>query len=518
MQGKDLRPVGVQGGNALRECLATAKDPRTAIKNFVSENSLQTPSCSPAQEWLDLMGISRAEQHKEILTRLKDRLLSKVESMSTEKKLALLEKCFPYISIPELRDIPLTLFSNLNKVPVSYLVTLAQSPDLVKELPLSVRRQVWANEPDKALFRKEFNGLLNSYRMQSKTLGVVNGLSNVSTNQKKARAASKVLQEMVAILGDFQELYTQALKIIEVEYRTNPLTSYLSTLRLHLPLAVHESGVRHVAETDPLLASMLLRRVAEEEGIPKDDKVDKECQKILNEFYPSLLVSLVDDIIREEGDPEDFEEIFVKTVGECNPARLMVLEYMLNTIATDQADTKKFDQLLSLYVPPSSLILQLEEGRRLTVIARRLHGHISKHTNESNTTGDASKLQSLRTSSCALVVKTSSIAKVCCGVLVSFLQLLDVATKDQVEEEKEEKEVLHEELRQVLKELLASDPDVDTETLLKCGKIGFHTPLADAMKRLASSAKMESSDMSTTMVKLMGSDHASSNAAMKADE
>mmetsp|Transcript_33598 Transcript_33598/g.105800 ORF Transcript_33598/g.105800 Transcript_33598/m.105800 type:complete len:442 (+) Transcript_33598:574-1899(+) len=441
--------------------------------------------------------------------------------------------------------------------------------------------------------------------MQSKTLGVVNGLSNVSTNQKKARAASKVLQEMVAILGDFQELYTQALKIIEVEYRTNPLTSYLSTLRLHLPLAVHESGVRHVAETDatfrlcnlisnsskekdvlklmsdmepliersdPLLASMLLRtpefscllsntimtackRVAEEEGIPKDDKVlrlatrficlstndelhtlpsislphltkkgdkaspvDKECQKILNEFYPSLLVSLVDDIIREEGDPEDFEEIFVKTVGECNPARLMVLEYMLNTIATDQADTKKFDQLLSLYVPPSSLILQLEEGRRLTVIARRLHGHISKHTNESNTTGDASKLQSLRTSSCALVVKTSSIAKVCCGVLVSFLQLLDVATKDQVEEEKEEKEVLHEELRQVLKELLASDPDVDTETLLKCGKIGFHTPLADAMKRLASSAKMESSDMSTTMVKLMGSDHASSNAAMKADE
>eukprot|EP00960_Hanusia_phi_P065686 766182-Hanusia_phi.AAC.4 len=103
--------------------------------------------------------------------------------------------------------------------------------------------------------------------------------------------------------------------------------------------------------------------------------------------------------------------------GEFNPARLMVLEYMMNTIAagnlsmfakffiiviclvaSEQADTKKFDQLLSLYAPPSSLILQvfvslvgcnkanrpqLEEGRRLTVIAKRLHGHLSKVPYES---------------------------------------------------------------------------------------------------------------------------------------
>eukprot|EP00961_Rhodomonas_salina_P111405 1498957-Rhodomonas_salina.2 len=53
-----IKLVGVQGGNALRERLATAKDPRKEIKQFVDENSLAT-KCVPAHELLDLMGFSR---------------------------------------------------------------------------------------------------------------------------------------------------------------------------------------------------------------------------------------------------------------------------------------------------------------------------------------------------------------------------------------------------------------------------------------------------------------------------
>eukprot|EP00960_Hanusia_phi_P065687 766182-Hanusia_phi.AAC.5 len=286
MQTKDIRPVGVQGGNALRECLATAKDPKTAIKNFVSENSLQTPSCSPAQEWLDLMGISR----------LKERLLSRVDSMSIEKKLALLEKCFPYISIPELRDIPLvlhrtlieplipraqTLFSNLSKIPVSYLVTLAQSPDLVKELPLSV----WANEPDKALFRKEFHSLLNTFRMQSKC-------------QYKSEKV-KVFKQSFARNG-FHTRGFSGVICTDAAFRLCNLISNANKEKDVLKLMSDMESL--IERSEPLLVSMLLRtpefsclisntimtackRVAEEEGIPKDDKVRRGIGDIAQPNY-----------------------------------------------------------------------------------------------------------------------------------------------------------------------------------------------------------------------------------------
>jgi hypothetical protein len=67
---------------------------------------------------------------------------ARVEGAPVDKQLALLERVFPYISVPELRELPLALLAGLPRVPASYLLTLAQSPALVGELPVSVRRQV----------------------------------------------------------------------------------------------------------------------------------------------------------------------------------------------------------------------------------------------------------------------------------------------------------------------------------------------------------------------------------------
>ena len=65
-----------------------------------------------------------------------------MEGAPVDKQLALLERVFPYISVPELRELPLALLAGLPRVPASYLLTLAQSPTLVAELPVPVRRQV----------------------------------------------------------------------------------------------------------------------------------------------------------------------------------------------------------------------------------------------------------------------------------------------------------------------------------------------------------------------------------------
>ena len=54
----------------------------------------------------------------------------------------LLERSFAYIGVPELRDIPLTIITQLQPVPPEFLSQLAKDKDLFSDLPASVQNQV----------------------------------------------------------------------------------------------------------------------------------------------------------------------------------------------------------------------------------------------------------------------------------------------------------------------------------------------------------------------------------------
>ena len=245
------RAVGiVVGGGALKEHLTQTTDAKAAITSWVQQNSLETPSCQPAHELLDSMGFSRSEQHKGVMNHLKDRLLARIETMPQDKKLALLEKCFPYVTIPELRAVPVEILSKLPRVPVAYFSEIAKDSKLMAELPLAVRRQVWAQKVNPELFRSYILALIRQYALQPQVLGVVTGMKSTSSKLKRARAANKALQDIVAACGDIAPLYRETLDILGQAYLDKPNDLALCSLRLQLPLAALEAGTKHVTDTD----------------------------------------------------------------------------------------------------------------------------------------------------------------------------------------------------------------------------------------------------------------------------
>lgn len=54
----------------------------------------------------------------------------------------LLRESFPYIALPDLKDIPLTVLTLVRPVPASFLKQIAADADLFTELPIGVQRQV----------------------------------------------------------------------------------------------------------------------------------------------------------------------------------------------------------------------------------------------------------------------------------------------------------------------------------------------------------------------------------------
>ena len=50
---------------------------------------------------------------------------------------------FPFIGLPDLRAVPLAVLDRLRPVPAAFLKQLPQDPELFRELPVGVQRQVW---------------------------------------------------------------------------------------------------------------------------------------------------------------------------------------------------------------------------------------------------------------------------------------------------------------------------------------------------------------------------------------
>ena len=77
-----------------------------------------------------------------VLEAAKRQLTEKMRGAGREGLVLLLARSFPYIGVPELRDIPLSIITQLQPVPPEFLSQLAKDNDLFTDLPASVQNQV----------------------------------------------------------------------------------------------------------------------------------------------------------------------------------------------------------------------------------------------------------------------------------------------------------------------------------------------------------------------------------------
>jgi hypothetical protein len=116
----------------------------------------------------------------------------------------------------------------------------------------------------------------------------------------------------------------------------------------------------------------------------------RPCGVLLEEFYPALLVCMVDDLLGEGArECEDLEPALHSVASSHSEARTLVLQYMHECISTDSIDAARFQKPIPLYkaaaveaaaaaadLTPDTLdeaplcLYLIEETRRLAAIAR----------------------------------------------------------------------------------------------------------------------------------------------------
>ena len=200
--------IGDVGGDAIRQMLASTESPFQAIETFRLTNGLRSPlsdvqSFLSVLELIDLHDIRRADVYKELLSGLLTTLLTRIDTISQEKRDALLKVSFPFVGIEELRKLPFAILQQTKDIPHPFLRQLGANEELYKVCPIEVKRQIW--EMDESIFLKEIQPLLDQYIIHSLT-NADNFLTFQSLPPKK-RYFIFILSLLLIIINLFYFIY-----------------------------------------------------------------------------------------------------------------------------------------------------------------------------------------------------------------------------------------------------------------------------------------------------------------------
>ena len=211
--------MGIVGAERLKSELSTS-NPRDVIKRWHSEHSLKVSVSSQAPlEFLDALGVSRADAYGSLTTHLREQLISQLSELSSAQLDVLLEQTFPFISMEELQAVPFAVMSKHPHIPSRYLTELASNKKLYAELPIAIKRQIWQrNTP---LFEAELRPLFAQYctAVRSTESG-----SNLSPKDaavlRKKRASHGSIVHLAELIGSSSTLYSTCVNFLRQEYST----------------------------------------------------------------------------------------------------------------------------------------------------------------------------------------------------------------------------------------------------------------------------------------------------------
>eukprot|EP00884_Botryococcus_braunii_P001341 jgi/Botrbrau1/11207/Bobra.0075s0003.1 len=133
--------VGEVGQDEVHQMFVSL-DPLKAILSVQSRAGLKNPKAKPLLGLLDALHVPRLDSHTFVMNGAKDQLLARLAALDADHLVSLLDASFPYIGVPDLREIPLRVLGLLHPVPSIYLKQLASDTELFEELPLTVKQQV----------------------------------------------------------------------------------------------------------------------------------------------------------------------------------------------------------------------------------------------------------------------------------------------------------------------------------------------------------------------------------------
>jgi Cofactor of BRCA1 (COBRA1) len=201
--------VCASGASCIRRSLARSH-PGSVIAELHSHRCVR--QLTDAADVMSLLtavtGMTQAESNARIVQRLLHRLLHSIHTANALQTRALLDASFSFISVEELRIVPVTLLQRLPSIPQRFLKRLTEERKLLMNLPLSLSRQVWLSAPDTAA--DAIDGHINAFLTKQ---------HKHSRHQPDSSAASS--SPLSSLIADSAALFQQAVDQIVAAFASS---------------------------------------------------------------------------------------------------------------------------------------------------------------------------------------------------------------------------------------------------------------------------------------------------------
>jgi hypothetical protein len=163
---------------------------------------------------------------------------ARIKGAESSKLNKMLEQTFMFIRFPELRPIPFAIIERYQqdgeRVPEKYLRDLTSFPDVINELPLLARQQIWEMNPKS--FEKTVLPLMKEYSAANQD---VTASINSPVQNDQRRKKCEPLKQLLTLIGSSETLYATLLQLLRTHHakKRNP---QLCVLRADLVLGLHD--------------------------------------------------------------------------------------------------------------------------------------------------------------------------------------------------------------------------------------------------------------------------------------
>lgn len=145
------------------ELLERSGNPAQAIADLQKQRGLQDRSCRVVFPLLDLLNVSREELCRTLLKQLVAKLVERVASEPKAVLTSLLLKTLPFLTVPELEQIPRSILTAHPETPDAILKVLGgMDKALIATLPKGTRQRMWERHPKS--FEEHVAPMIEAYR------------------------------------------------------------------------------------------------------------------------------------------------------------------------------------------------------------------------------------------------------------------------------------------------------------------------------------------------------------------
>lgn len=213
-----MRLIGFSGKDQLKEGFDQVLPDKQKVFDFIGQfrgaHGVGGPDVDPAVSLLRVSGMSSKIIAKETMAALIEIMKRQIARLEQEQLDAVLDKCYSYLTVPELAPVGIAVLERLHYVdPDIWAQIVGNGLDVspYTDLPISIKRRIWASEP--TAFDHEATDLVKRVSEPEAATSLENFIP--TGERQRQRSENAMVKELLRLVhGSEDELVPRAIEKI----------------------------------------------------------------------------------------------------------------------------------------------------------------------------------------------------------------------------------------------------------------------------------------------------------------